>query len=146
MKTTYANVKHPDRLTWILGIAAIGGFAAYLALIGIKSSVWQSIRLALNLVGIFAISMIPLWSVKCTVDDEAETLTTPENKKLPMKIADIDRVTRVTNRRGRLRYLNIHEAGVRFVDVKLLPAQAERLIRHLVQINPNIKVQDRNYF
>ena len=62
-----------------------------------------------------------------------------------MKIADIDRVTRVTNRRGRLRYLNIHEAGVRFVDVKLLPAQAERLIRHLVQINPNIKVQDRNY-
>ena len=31
MKTTYANVKHPDRLTWILGIAAIGGFAAYLA-------------------------------------------------------------------------------------------------------------------
>lgn len=146
MKTTYANVKHPDRLTWILGIAAIGGFAAYLALIGIKSPVWQSIRLALYLVGIFAISMIPLWSVKCTVDDEAETLTTPENKKLPMKIADIDRVTRVTNRRGRLRYLNIHEAGVRFVDVKLLPAQAERLIRHLVQINPNIKVQDRNYF
>lgn len=146
MKTTYANVKHPDRLTWILGIAAIGGFAAYLALIGIKSPVWQSIRLALYLVGIFAISMIPLWSVKCTVDDEAETLTTPENKKLPMKIADIDRITRVTNRRGRLRYLNIHEAGVRFVDVKLLPAQAERLIRHLVQINPNIKVQDRNYF
>ena len=146
MKTTYANVKHPDRLTWILGIAAIGGFAAYLALIGIKSPVWQSIRLALYLVGIFAVSMIPLWSVKCTVDDEAETLTTPENKKLPMKIADIDRVTRVTNRRGRLRYLNIHEAGVRFVDVKLLPAQAERLIRHLVQINPNIKVQDRNYF
>ena len=89
--------------------------------------------------------MIPLWSVKCTVDDEAETLTTPENKKLPMKIADIDRVTRVTNRRGRLRYLNIHETGVRFVDVKLLPAQAERLIRHLVQINPNLKVQDRNY-
>ena len=146
MKTTYAKVKHPDRLTWILGIAAIGGFAAYLALIGIKSPVWQSIRLALYLVGILAISMIPLRSVKCTVDDEAETLTTPENKKLPMKIADIDRVTRVTNRRGRLRYLNIHEAGVRFVDVKLLPAQAERLIRHLVQINPNIKVQDRNYF
>lgn len=145
MITTYANVKHPDRLTWILGIAAIGGFAAYLALIGIKSPVWQSIRLALYLIGIFAVSMIPLWSVKCTVDDEAETLTTPENKKLPMKIADIDRVTRVTNRRGRLRYLNIHEAGVRFVDVKLLPAQAERLIRHLVQINPNIKVQDRNY-
>lgn len=145
MKTTYANVKHPDRLTWILGIAAIGGFAAYLALIGIKGPVWQSVRLALYLIGIFAVSVIPLCSVKCTVDDEAETLTTPENKKSPMKIADIDRVTRVTNRRGRLRYLNIHEAGVRFVDVKLLPAQAERLIRHLVQINPNLKVQDRNY-
>lgn len=145
MKTTYANVRHPDRLTWILSIVTIGAFAAYLAMIGIKSSVWQSVRLALYLVGIFAVNWIPLCSIKCTVEDEAATLTTPENKKSPMKIADIDRITRIVNRKGRLRYLNIHETGVRFVDVRLLPAQAERLIRHLVQINPNIKVQDRNY-
>ena len=62
-----------------------------------------------------------------------------------MMIADIDRITRVTNRKGKLRYLNIHEAGVRFVDVRLLPAQSEALIAHLVRINPSITVQDRNY-
>ena len=63
-----------------------------------------------------------------------------------MMVADIDRITRVTNKKGKLRYLNIHEAGVRFVDVRLFPAQADRLIEHLVRLNPNITVQDRNYF
>ena len=37
------------------------------------------------------------------------------------------------------------EAGVRFVDVRLFPAQTDNLIRHLCRINPDIKVQDKHY-
>ena len=148
MKTTYSNVKNPKRLTWILSLVVIAGYAAYLAyfaLIDKDHTGWQIVLMLLYLVGIAALVWIPLTSVKCTVDDEAKTLITPENKKNPMRIADIDRITRVTNRKGKLRYLNIHEAGVRFVDVRLFPTQAENLIQHLLRINPAIKVQDKNY-
>ena len=148
MKTTYSNVKNPKRLTLILSLVVIAGYAAYLAyfaLIDKDHTGWQIVLMLLYLAGIAALVWIPLTSVKCTVDDEAGTLITPENKKNPMRIADIDRITRVTNRKGKLRYLNIHEAGVRFVDVRLFPAQAENLIQHLLRINPAITVQDKNY-
>ena len=145
MKTTYSNAKHPERMAWILGSVAAVGFVAYIALVGAKNPGWQIVRMVLYLAAIVAINWLILGTVKCTVDDEDGTLFTPENKKQPMMIADIDRLTRVTNKKGKLRYLNIHEAGVRFVDVRLFPAQAERLIEHLVRINPNITVQSRNY-
>ena len=148
MKTTYSNVKNPKRLTWILSLVVLVGYAAYIAyflLIEKDHTGWQILLMILYLAGIAALVWIPLTSVKCTVDDEAGTLITPENKKNPMRIADIDRITRVTNRKGKLRYLNIHEAGVRFVDVHLFPAQTENLIQHLLRINPNITVQDKHY-
>jgi hypothetical protein len=146
MKTTYSNVKNPKRLTWILGSAAVVGYVAYIAMMGIDHTGWQILRMILYMVAIFAVVWIPLVSVKCTVDDEEGTLFTPENRKQPMMIADIDRITRVTNKKGKVRYLNIHEAGVRFVDVRLFPAQSEALIEQLVRINPNITVQSKNYF
>lgn len=148
MKTTYSNVKNPKRLTWILSLVVLVGYAAYIAyffLIEKDHTGWQIVLMILYLAGIAAFVWIPLTSVKCTVDDEAGTLITPENKKNPMRIADIDRITRVTNRKGKLRYLNIHEAGVRFVDVRLFPTQTENLIQHLLRINPNITVQDKHY-
>ena len=146
MKTTYANVKHPERLAWILGTVAVLGFVAYVAMVGIKHPFWQIFRLILYMAAIAAMNWLWWGTVKCTVDDEAGTLITPENKKEPMYIKNIDRITRVTNKKGKVRYLNIHEAGVRFVDVRLFPAQTESLIEHLVRINPSIKVQDKNYF
>lgn len=148
MKTTYSNVKNPKRLTWILSLVVLVGYAAYIAyffLIEKDHTGWQILLMILYLAGIAALVWIPLTSIKCTVDDEAGTLITPENKKNPMRIADIDRITRVTNRKGKLRYLNIHEAGVRFVDVRLFPTQTENLIQHLLRINPNITVQDKHY-
>ena len=148
MKTTYSNVKNPKRLTWILSLVVLVGYAAYIAyffLIEKDHTGWQIVLMILYLAGIAALVWIPLTSIKCTVDDEAGTLITPENKKNPMWIADIDRITRVTNRKGKLRYLNIHEAGVRFVDVRLFPTQTENLIQHLLRINPNITVQDKHY-
>ena len=146
MKTTYANVKHPDRLGWIMGSVAIAGFVAYVALFAIEQVFWFGFRMFVYLLAIFCISFLPLAAVKCTVDDAEGTLVTPENKKSPIMVRDIDRITRVTTRKGRLRYLNIHEAGVRFVDVRLLPARADALVAHLTSLNPAIKVETRNYF
>lgn len=145
MKTIYANVKHPGRLCWLLGIVAVAGLALYIILMPSELVFWQIVRLVLYIVAIVAGNLLILMSVKCTVDDEAGTLFTPENKKKPMLIADIDRITRVTNRKGRVRYLNIHEAGVRFVDVRLFPARADDLVAHLTSLNPAIKVQTKNY-
>lgn len=146
MVTTYANVKHPERLAWILGTVTVVGFAAYVAMVGIKHPFWQIVRMVLYLAAILSCSWFWWGIVKCTVDDEAGTLFTPENKKEPIYVRNIDRITRVTDKKGKLRYLNIHEAGVRFVDIKLLPAQSENLVRHLTLLNPSIKVQDRNCF
>lgn len=145
MKVNYANSKHPERLARILGAVMAVGFAGYLSLFSTQRTGWFIVRAILYLAAIVAMVWFPLGTVKCTVDEEDETLFTPENKKVPMKIADIDRITRVTNRKGKLRYLNIHEAGVRFVDVRLFPSQAEALISHLLRINPSITVQDKNY-
>lgn len=145
MKTIYANVKHPDRLCWLLGIVAVTGLALYFILMRSELVFWQIVRLVLYIAAIVASNLLILASVKCTVDDEAGTLFTPENKKTPMMVSDIDRITRVTNRKGRLRYLNIHEAGVRFVDVRLFPARADDLVAHLTSLNPAIKVQTKSY-
>ena len=146
MKTTYANVKYPDRLGWILGIVAVVGFVAYIALVGIQQGFWFWFRMFVYLLAIFCVSYLPFATVKCTVDDEEGTLFTPENKKSPIMVKDIDRITRVTNRKGRLRYLNIHEAGVRFVDVRLLPARSDALVAQLTSLNSAIKVEIRSYF
>jgi len=145
MVTTYANTKHPERLAWALGIGIIAGLTVYVVLCFSKSSLWQTVRLILYMLVIAAGVWFPLATVKCKVDEATGELFTPENKKIPMRIADIDRITRVTGRRGRLKYLNIHEAGVRFVDVKLLPAQADALIAHLTRINPAIHVRTMRY-
>ena len=145
MEVTYANSKHPKRLAWILGVVMAVGFAGYITLFWAQSPGWFILRLFLYLAAICAVVWLPLGTVKCTVDDEKGTLFTPENKQNPMMVADIDRIIRVINRKGKLRYLNIHEAGVRFVDVRLLSAQAEALISHLVRINPSITVLDRHY-
>lgn len=145
MKTTYANVKHPDRLCWLLGIVTVTGLALYFILMRSELVFWQIVRLVLYIAAIVASNLLILASVKCTVDDEAGTLFTPENKKTPMMVSDIDRITRVTNRKGRVRYLNIHEAGVRFVDVRLFQARADDLVAHLTSLNPAIKVQTKSY-
>ena len=102
MKTTYSNVKNPKRLTWILSLVVIIGYAAYIAyiaMLGVNHPGWQILMMILYLAGIAAFVWIPLTSVKCTVDDEEGTLFTPEN-----------------------------------------------LIQHLLRINPNIKVESKNYF
>lgn len=144
MKTTYSNVKNPRRLSRIIMIISIAGLVAHVALQGIRGF-WFWFRLFAYSVSMGLLACLPLLTVRCTVDDQDGTLVTPENKKSPMRISEIDSIIRITNQKGRLRYLNIHEVGVRFVNVRLSPAQAEGLVSHLTALNPRIVVRDRNY-
>ena len=93
----------------------------------------------------FSFTFYQLASLQCVVDDEAGTFKYGAFKSKPMQIADIDKIVRCTNRRGKLRYLNVHEKGVRFMNVKLKENQASLLIAQLQEINPSITVSSINY-
>lgn len=79
-----------------------------------------------------------------TVDHDAGTLSTNESKK-PVIISDIDRIMKHFDKKGRLRYINIHEAGVRFVTIRLRKPVLEALIQDLTGINPDIQIKEVDY-
>ena len=90
--------------------------------------------------------LITEYSTSCEVDDEQHTLKLPtlEGRK-PMQIDNIDIVTRHTSKKGKFRYLNIHEKGVRFAIIRLKESIADQLIAKLLEVNPHIQVKTANY-
>ena len=62
MKTTYSDVKNPKRLTWILSLTVIAGYAAYIlsiAMIEKEEIGWQIVLSFLYIAGIAALALIP---------------------------------------------------------------------------------------
>lgn len=156
MKTVYTyngkpkNAEKMKRICLILSILAVISLVAWIislvfGLVNEDHDEWMPVIFEyIYFIFYFSYSFYQLASLQCVVDDEAGTFKYGAFKSKPMQIADIDKIVRCTNRRGKLRYLNVHEKGVRFMNVKLKENQASLLIAQLQEINPSITVSSIN--
>lgn len=155
MKTVYSNAQNPKLMGWLTGIFIVLAIAAYIFYVAgwpsgdasgnDRSSLFQSAMFIFYIV-FYASSFYTMYKTsKCVVDDEEGTLTAPENKKRPMKISDIDKITFCVTKKGRLRYLLIHEKGVQFISVRLSRKLSDRMVAHLLEINPAIETATKDY-
>lgn len=157
MKTVYTyngkpkNAEKMKRISLILSILAIIALIAWIislifGLTNDDDDEWMPYVLQyIYFIFYFSYAFYQMASMQCIVDDEAGTFKYGAFKSKPMQIADIDKILRCTSKRGKLRYLNVHEKGVRFVNVKLKENQASLLIAQLQEINPAITVSSINY-
>lgn len=147
MKHVYSNGSDPKAAGWLAGCFLAVGIASYILYIAFSSDK-DDFSLIFELVYMlfWGLSWYFIWkSTKCEIDDEAGTLIVPECKKYPIKIADIDTVTYCQTKRGRLRYITIHEKGTRFANVSLTRRKAEGMVAHLLRLNPSITTKVINY-
>lgn len=74
------------------------------------------------------------------VDDAAGTLTFHASGKVVIDITKIDRIARHVDSRERVRYLTVHEVGVKYSDIVINYKDEEAFMAHLLRINPDITV------
>lgn len=147
MKTTYANSDKPKLMTILATVCFVLCMAAYFFYFA-KNDVapWLSYCFLFCYILMLAGGcLFYAKNIKCTIDDEEGTFVCAENKKHPMKIENIDTITFCQTKKGRLKYLNIHEKGVQFVDIALRRRPAERMTEHLLRLNPDITIKTSNF-
>ena len=152
MKTIYSNIwKKPlsakgrnilmGVLFFIAGVfyviaifvSQIDEMYGYLFLIGYPLFLYPAIWIGLG------------FAFHCIVDDETRTITVPFYQGRPMKIDNIETVTKHRKKNGKLRKVNIHEFGARYVNVHINNRVADQFVAKLKEINPYIIVKTVNY-
>lgn len=148
MKHVYSNGSNPKTAIWLAGAFIIVGLASYIMFMVFfgEDEAWSFVFELLYFV-LWGLSWFYIWkSTKCEIDDEAGTLIVPDSKKYPMAIANIDTVTYCQTKKGRLRYVTIHEKGTRFSNVNLARKKAEAMVEELLRLNPDITIKVTNYY
>lgn len=143
MKTVYRNTTRPKLVKRLcIGFGALAVVSLVLYCIFSRESYMFS--LFTNLI---------LWSAlyaeykltTITFDDEADTITDSRQKKYPLRLSGITTITFNENKKGRFRYLLIHDAGVGFMQIRTSRENAERMAAQILQANPAAEVKHANY-
>lgn len=80
-----------------------------------------------------------------TIDEENDAIIDSRNKKYPLKISRMAKITYKESKKGRFRGLDIHDDGVGFMTVRTSKATADKIVEHLLQLKPTIEVKHANY-
>ena len=143
MKTVYKNTSRPKLIKWLcIGIGILG--IVSLVLYIILSQERYMFSLFTNLV---------LWSwlfaeyklSTITIDDEADTIVDSRQKKYPLRLSGITTVTYNENKKGKFRYLLIHDAGVGFMQIRTTKENADRMTAQILKANPSAEIKHANY-
>ena len=143
MKTVYKNTSRPKLIKWLcIGIGILGIVSLVLYIILSQESYMFS--LFTNLV---------LWSwlfaeyklSTITIDDEADTIVDSRQKKYPLRLSGITTVTYNENKKGKFRYLLIHDAGVGFMQIRTTKENADRMTAQILKANPSAEIKHANY-
>ena len=143
MKTVYKNTSRPKLIKWLcIGIGILGVVSLVLYIILSQESYMFS--LFTNLV---------LWSwlfaeyklSTITIDDEADTIVDSRQKKYPLRLSGITTVTYNENKKGKFRYLLIHDAGVGFMQIRTTKENADRMTAQILKANPSAEIKHANY-
>ena len=148
MKTVYSNTSHPKLVKWSSIAAVVIGlvcFALYISQIAKGEGVRLFLYItAFSLIyGAFFYGQYLLFNL--TIDDEADTITDSRQKKYPLKISQIKTATYKESKKGRFRSLFLHDTGVGFMDIQTSKENADRIVAHILKVNPAVEVTHANY-
>lgn len=143
MKVTYSNAKNPKRVKWMITLFIVL-CVAFFFIYGASDVRW------LGFVFYFLSSFCFLTATmygpyllhSWTIDEEEDTLTNDRWKTYPIKISNIATVRYKVSRRGRYQSLLIRDIGAGSKDIKTSRKTADEMVRHLLRLNPDIKVDD----
>ena len=148
MATVYSNTRHPKFIKWSCIAAAIVSVICWVFyFIFYKNDTWWTIALE---VSAYTLLYSALYGgsyllYHLTIDEENDTITNSGNKKYPLKISRMARITYKESKKGRFRGLDIHDDGVGFMTVRTSKANADRIVAQLLQLKPTIEVRHANY-
>ena len=143
MKTVYKNTSRPKLIKWgCIGFGILGVVSLVLYIILTQESYLFS--LFTNLL---------LWSwlfaeyklATITFDDEADTIVDSRQKNYPLRLSGITTVSYNENKKGKFRYLLIHDAGVGFMQIRTSKENADRMTAQILKANPSAEVKHCNY-
>ena len=143
MKTVYRNTERPELIKWLcIGFGVLGIVSLVLYIILTQESYLFS--LFTNLV-LWAWLFAEYKLATITFDEEADTITDSRQKNYPLRLSGIVTVTYNENKKGKFRYLLIHEAGVGCMQIRTTKENADRMTAQIRKANPSAEVKHCNY-
>ena len=131
MKVVYRNTKHPERVKWAcIAVGVLGVVSLVLYIILSQESYLFS--LFTNLV-LWAFLFAELKLATYTFDD------------YPLHLSGITTITYNENKKGRFRYLLIHDAGTGFMQIRTSKENADRMTAQILKANPSAEIKPANY-
>lgn len=143
MKTVYHNTDRPALIKWScigIGSAAVICFVLYAAFTGD----WFLFG-AFYILIYFAIFFGQYKLCTYTFDDEEDTIVSSQQKKYPLRLSNITTVTYNETKKGRFRYLLIHDSGVGFMQIRTSKENADRMTAQILAANPAATVKHASY-
>ena len=143
MKTVYANTKHPKLILWsciVIGAAGLTCLVLYILQKGeyFLFSAFYSLAYFAIFFGIYKLNTY-------TVDDEADTITFSQQKKYPLRLSDIKSVVYKESKKGRYRYLFIHDSGHGFMEIRTSKDNADSMVDQILKASPDATVEHAHY-
>ena len=63
----------------------------------------------------------------------------------PLRLSDIKSVIYKESKKGRFRYLFIHDSGLGFLEIRTSKSNADRIVAQIMKANPDAKVEHAHY-
>ncbi|MBQ9451010.1 MAG: hypothetical protein IJU34_06830 [Bacteroidales bacterium] len=143
MKTVYSNTQRPKLVKWAcIGVGILGVVSLVLYVIFSQESYLFSLFTNLVLGSVF---FADLKLATVTFDEEADTIVDSRQKKYPLHLSGITTVTYFENKKGKFRYLFIHDAGVGFMQIRTSKENADRMTAQILKANPSAEIKHANY-
>ena len=80
-----------------------------------------------------------------TIDDEEDTITFSQQKKYPLRLSNITKITYYETKKGKFRYLFLHDTGVGFMEIRTSKENADKMTAQILAASPAAEVKHVNY-
>ena len=142
----YSNSRNPKLILSL----TIGAFVLFygLYILGITINSESGWTLAAQIAYTVAMCFFywAIWkSQYCIIDDEERIIFSGENKKYPIEIDKISHIIMNESKKGKFRFILVHDTGVKFIKVQTRRSNAEKIKSKILEMNPSVEVRVTHY-
>ena len=143
MKTVYSNTRHPKLIKWsciavgVIGLVCLVLYVTMTQEFYMFSFFYSFIYFAI-MFGIYKLNSY-------TIDDEEDTITFSQQKKYPLRLSNITKITYYETKKGKFRYLFLHDTGVGFMEIRTSKENADKMTAQILAASPAAEVKHVNY-
>lgn len=81
----------------------------------------------------------------CIIDDEKRIIFNGDNRKYPIEIDKISHIIMNESKKGKFRFILVHDTGVKFIKVPTRRSNAEKIKSKILELNPSVEVRITHY-